>query len=113
MNIVGYNDRDVLVFRIEGRLDSDTCERVSSQLDSWVDSGEMWLVGDLSDLEYINTFGIRVFLSAHRKLLIRGGSLVLFGLKETAKEIFGITGVGDMIPVVASKADALAMIQRG
>ncbi len=112
MEIVGYKDRDVLVFRVEGRLDSETCEEVSGQLDSWVEMGETWLVGDLSDLEYINTFGIRVFLVAHRKLLSRGGSLVLCGLKGTAKEIFGITGVTDMIPMVASKSDALEMMQR-
>ena len=54
------------------------------------------LVLDLKNLEYISSAGLRVLLSAQKKMN-RKGSMVIKNVNDTVMEVFEITGFVDIL----------------
>ncbi len=102
---------DVLVYSLKGRLDSQTYHEMEREMETWLAAGTNHLVGDLSQLDYISSAGLRVLLLAAKKLAGRGGRMGLCSPQEHVKEVFDITGVSDIIPITGSKEEALKAIE--
>ena len=100
-------DDGILFVRIRGRLDARTCREAQGQLGAWVETGRSRLVGDLSGLEYVSSAGLRLILATAKGLSEKGGTLVLFGLRDFVAEVFEIVGLGDVILIVGTEEEAL------
>jgi anti-sigma B factor antagonist len=46
---------------------------------------------DLSHLDYVDSAGLEVFISLHKRCVKEGGSLAVRGLSGPVKELFEIT----------------------
>ena len=81
------------IFRVEGRLDTNTAPELEAKLS--VDmSGVEKLIFDFSDLTYISSAGLRVLLSAI--LMMEGqGSVVIRNASDDVKDVFEVTGFID------------------
>jgi len=97
MNIVKTAEGQNLSIALEGRLDTTTAPELESELMSSID-GITNLVFDFTNLEYISSAGLRVLLSAQKKMNIQG-SMVVKNTSEAIKEIFDITGFSDILTV--------------
>ncbi len=51
---------------------------------------------ELSELEYLSSAGLRVFLFARKKVSEMGGKMKLVGANESINEILQITGYADI-----------------
>tara|TARA_B100000609_G_C16856368_1_gene252896 strand:+ start:117 stop:443 length:327 start_codon:yes stop_codon:yes gene_type:complete len=80
------------VIKFAGRLDTTSSEETKMKIEEIIASGEKQLVIDCSQLDYISSTGLRVFLSALKKLNNSDGSLRITGLQENIKQIFDISG---------------------
>jgi len=83
-----------------GELDiatADTLRRVL--LDLVVAQAERTVVLDLSELEFVDSTGLSVFIDAHKRLVSEGGSLRLYGPRPGVSKVMSITGVSQLIPV--------------
>ena len=87
-----------LTVLLEGRLDTVTSPDLEAALAGEYDGADE-LVLDLTDLAYISSAGLRVLLSAQKKMAGKGGMTVT-GVNETVNEIFDITGFSDILTVV-------------
>jgi anti-anti-sigma factor len=56
---------------------------------------------DCSDLEFIDSSGLQVFVVAHRLLASRGRQLVISGLSEQCRRPFEITKLDAMLTLTA------------
>ena len=56
------------------------------------------LVFDLSKLEYLSSAGLRVILSAQKRMG-QQGEMKLCHLNDTVKEIFDVTGFSDFLTI--------------
>lgn len=54
---------------------------------------------DFSELEYISSAGLRVLMVAYKKALAGGGSIRVTGTCEEVREVFEITGFGDLFDI--------------
>jgi anti-anti-sigma factor len=72
-----------------------------------IDEGERQLVIDLSQLNYVSSAGLRVFLLASKRLSPAGGKLVLCSLQEPVKEVFEIVGFFSILSILGSRDEAL------
>ena len=97
MNIVTNQEDANLDVRIVGRLDTTTAPQFEQELSSQLD-GVINLVLDCSDLEYISSAGLRVFLGLH-KLMTGKGSLQVTNVNETVMEIFEVTGFDGILDI--------------
>ena len=86
-----------LTLSLAGRLDTTTAPELEKVLNASLD-GVSALVFDLSELEYISSAGLRVLLSAQKKMLSKG-SMKVTGVGEVIMEIFDVTGFVDILTI--------------
>ena len=92
MNI-GFNKKGgELTVSIDGRLDTITAPRLESFLSENYE-GVASLTFDCEKLAYISSAGLRVLLTAHKRVK---GSMKLVGVNEIVKEVLEMTGFADL-----------------
>lgn len=107
MEITTRTQQDVTVVAFAGNLDSNTSPQAQQAIDGILAGGGRKLVVDFTALDYISSAGLRVLLGAAKRLRGAGGALRLFGLNETVREVFQISGFSTILAVCATEADAL------
>ncbi len=108
MDVSTRTQQDITIIAIAGNLDSNTSPVAQQAIEGVLAAGTKKLVVDFSALDYISSAGLRVLLGAAKKLQGSGGALRLFGLNETVREVFEISGFSKILVVRASEAEALA-----
>ena len=90
------NGKD-LTIALEGRLDTMTAPDLEKELNESLDGVES-LTLDFSKLEYISSAGLRVILSAHKRMASLGGMKVT-NVNEVVQEVFEVTGFADILTI--------------
>ena len=96
MTINVERDFELVTLGITGRLDTTTApnlETVVKELSS--DTKE--LVFNMSGLEYISSAGLRVLLSAYKKMTSNDGIMRIEKTNEIVREVFEMTGLSAML----------------
>ncbi|HBL41133.1 MAG TPA: anti-sigma factor antagonist [Ruminococcaceae bacterium] len=97
MNIIKTNENNALTLAIQGRLDTTTAPELEQVLQSELD-GVALLRMDFEQLEYISSAGLRVLLSAQKRMN-KQGDMVVCNVNETVAEVFEITGFSDVLNI--------------
>ena len=92
MEINVSQNKDYTTVIIKGRVDSITAGDFENRLMGILGDGATKLLLDCSDLTYISSSGLRVFLVAQKKMLATGGILRICCLKPEIKDVFDISG---------------------
>ena len=85
------------VIEVVGRLDTTTAPALDKTI-SEVVNGLKSLVLDLKGLEYISSAGLRVLLSAQKKMQ-QNGSMKVTHVCEDVMEVFEMTGFADILTI--------------
>ena len=97
MTIEIKRNADVVAVELVGRLDTTTAPALEKTLsEDLADAAN--LVLDLKNLEYVSSAGLRVFLSAQKRMM-KAGSLKLVNVNDDIMEIFEITGFIDILTI--------------
>jgi anti-anti-sigma factor len=96
-----------LVLSLEGRLDAISSKVFEEKVLAVIDGGETRFVIDLSQLDYVSSAGLRVFLLASKRLTPLGGKFAISSLQEPVKQVFDIVGFYSMLSISNSKDEAL------
>lgn len=96
-----------VVVRLAGRLDTNTAPEVQEHLDSVVDGGADVVVVGLNDLDFMSSAGLRVLLATAKRLR-PSGTLRVFGLNPTVRDVFDVSGFSMIFPVFEDEPAALA-----
>ena len=97
LKIEKKNEKEAIVFQMEGRLDTVTAPELEEELQKVLPEAKE-LVLDLEKLDYISSAGLRVFLSA-QKIMMKQGSMKVTHVNEMIKEIFEVTGFADLLDI--------------
>ena len=109
MEISTRTQRDITLVALGGHLDSNTSPQAQQALDGILAGGARKVVVDFSALDYISSAGLRVLLGTAKRLrgVEGGGALRLFGLNDTVREVFQISGFSTILAVFGTEAEAL------
>jgi anti-anti-sigma factor len=107
MQISTRTQGDARIVAVAGKLDSVTSPEAQRALEAIVAEGGRKLAVDFSGLDYISSAGLRVLLGTAKALRASGGALRTFGLNDSVREVFDISGFSTILPVFPSEADAL------
>lgn len=80
------------IFHIKGRLDSVSTPDLEQRVTVCLDQGAKNLILDFSELDYINSAGLRVLVMSYQHLLPLGGQVMVCGVRDYIAEIFNISG---------------------
>ena len=90
------NGEDATI-EIVGRLDTTTAPSLDKTINEDVCDVKN-LILDLKALEYISSAGLRVLLSAQKKMQ-KVGSMKVINVVESVMEVFEITGFADILTI--------------
>lgn len=106
MQISTRSSNDIHIVAVTGSLDSGTSPEAQKSLDTVVGTAKKVAL-DFSQLDYISSAGLRVLLGVAKQLRAKGGTLGMFGLNQSVREVFEISGFASILPVYQSEAEAL------
>ena len=88
---------DAMVIEIVGRLDTTTAPVLEKTINEEIGDSKN-LVLDLTGVQYISSAGLRVLLSAQKKML-KIGSMKVVNVCEAVMEVFEMTGFADILVI--------------
>jgi anti-sigma B factor antagonist len=101
---------DIYIFSLEGNLDSNTSGDLEKKLIPVIDANNTKFILDFSQLHYISSAGLRVLLSAAKKLNQFKGKLILCSVKKDIKEVFEVAGLMPIFPICDNPEEAARKI---
>ena len=110
MEIQTERNSGTLIAKAEGRIDGVNARDFEEALKAAISADDSTVVMDLQGLSYISSAGLRVILLIAKTLRKRNAELMLCSLSDPIREVFEISGFDKIIPVHASREQALAAI---
>ena len=86
-------------FIVKGNLDTVTSPDLQKEIDA-LDPSIKVIVFDFASLDYISSAGLRVMLTANKKMMASGGSMSIANTSPSVREVFDMTGFSDILNMV-------------
>ena len=97
MTVNRIKNANSLTLEVAGRLETTTAPELEEIIKNELDGVEE-LVFDFSKLEYISSAGLRILLSAQKRMNTQG-SMKIKDVNEIISEIFEVTGFDGILTV--------------
>lgn len=97
MEIRKKKDGSSLTLELEGRLDTTTAPELEAELNQSLD-GVTALTLDMGQLAYLSSAGLRVILTAQKRMN-KQGAMVVRHVNETIMEVFEVTGFVNILNI--------------
>jgi anti-sigma B factor antagonist len=105
-------DRDVLILKADGGIDSTNAEEVVAELTRLVESGIRKLVVDCTGLGYISSTGVGVLVRLHKTLGSVGGQAKVASVRGPVFRLLELTKLAELFEIYPSVEDALAAFRK-
>jgi anti-sigma B factor antagonist len=107
MEIIEEIQNNINIFKLNGRLDSNTSQGFEKKIFQAISDGSKNMIIDFKDLDYISSAGLRVLLKATKTLKREEGQIMLCSMQDYVKEVFEIAGFDSFLPIVGTMDEAL------
>ena len=88
---VEQQNPDVTVY-LKGRLDTLAAQEVSEQLESLNEDASGTIIMDCTEMSYISSSGLRIFLTLRKAAAEKGGKVIVRGINNDIRSVFMMTG---------------------
>lgn len=96
----------VLVFK--GSVDSTTVHQLSEQIEGQINQGKHLLAADMSEVPYINSAGLRIFLVTLKEVRNFSGDFRLGGLQQNVRMAIEMVGFDTLFKIYPDLHSAAA-----
>ncbi len=110
MEIIENQKEDVSIFKLNGRLDSNTSPALEKKLVTAIENGTRNMVIDFENLDYISSAGLRIILKTTKDLKRTDGQIVLCAMQDYVREVFEIAGFDTFLPIFSTVEEALTKV---
>lgn len=100
----------VTIVGITGRLDQVLTPQLENSLLTLLNEGHHQIIVDMGGVDYINSSGLRVLVTAWRSARQQNGNLVLCGLNQRVGNIFAMVGFDKVFKIYATCEQAQATL---
>lgn len=112
MLIAANKESDTIVVQIDGELDHHTAVLVKNKLDDMLnDQGIKNIVIDISDLNFMDSSGVGLFIGRFKTVSLRGGKLAVTGIKANLHKVFEVSGLYRIVRAYDTVREALEDIR--
>ena len=110
MEIIQEEEYGITCLKIKGQMDTTDAIEIEKAVDKFLKGKNNRILFDLGDLEYLNSYGLRIILNTAKKIKMMGGKIILCSLIENVREIFDICGFGANIPIADSVESGIKVL---
>lgn len=111
MNITEDRIADIVILALSGKLDATNAKTFENKILADIGSGNRRFVIDMSQLDYVSSSGLRVFLVAAKRLQAENGRIVLCSLQDQIRQVFDIAGFSSIFSIYAAREDGIKSLQ--
>lgn len=101
----------ITIVSIMRRFDAYTAGEVEANLTKILDGGALKVICDFSQTEYLASAGLRVLITACKRLQRSGGQFALCSIKPYVLEVFDISGLNKIFKMYDSRDAAIQNIK--
>ncbi|MCH9627429.1 MAG: putative anti-sigma factor antagonist BtrV [Chlamydiales bacterium] len=99
---------DVVIVRVEGRLDAASSPQLEKKINSIVDSGHFKLVLNFAGVEYLSSAGMRLMLSVSKKLKHLEGKVVACSLNDEVMDVIKMAGFHQVLELYPTEEECFS-----
>lgn len=99
--------KGISILAIKGRLDTTNYNQLELKLQDLMDKNNTRFIINCSEMSYISSSGLRVFLMYLKKISAVKGEFVICCLRENIQEIFKISGFNKIFRIYENTDDAI------
>jgi anti-anti-sigma factor len=99
MEIKSTCNGDEVLLKVIGRVDTTNYNEFEKSVNELLTKEAKHLILDCSELNYISSSGLRVFLTIQKHMMSTGGKFSLFAMQPGIKEIFDISGFSSIFSI--------------
>ena len=107
MEIKEKTESSIQVISPKGRIDALSAGSLEEKLNNVMEAGHLNLVVDFSGVEYISSAGLRVLLSALKKIKKDDGDIRLCSLQAQVLQVFEMAGFIQVFKILPSEKNAI------
>lgn len=97
---------EVVVVRLQGRLDAASSPQLEKKINSIIESGHFKLILNLEGVDYLSSAGMRLMLSVSKKLKQLEGKVVACNLNEEVMDVIKMAGFHQVLELYSSEEDS-------
>ena len=91
-------DNQVQVF-LAGSIYSEDARQIQEKTLRFIEHGHKTFAFDMSEVDYIDSSGLGVFVSINKQTMKKGGSMKISGTQGLVKEIFEMTRLNKVLGI--------------
>jgi len=103
VNVQFKEERHILWGIIAGEIDTYTAVHLREELDSVSITKGLQIVLDLSEVAYMDSTGLGVFVAFYKRTVKEQAHVKLVGLSSRLFRLFEITGLSELIDIESAK----------
>ena|ERR1700733_10331748 len=107
VQVAEEQEGEVLVLRIEGRLDAASSPLLEKKVNTFVDEGKLKILMNFDHVEYLSSAGMRLLLSVSKKLKSKSGKMIIAGINDEVMEVIRMAGFDHILSISPTEGDAL------
>jgi len=109
MEITEKNTEKCMIIGIQGRLDTISSAVFEKRLTELMDHQVTRILVNCSQMDYISSSGLRILLTALKRITAAKGKFVLSGMNDNINEIFAIAGFTKIFEIYPGEEEALGV----
>ena len=92
LNISTTKNAGKTVITLSGKLNTLTSQQLSREFDTALpDTTE--LIIEMKDTDYVSSAGLRLLVTAHKKMKTQNGTMTINNVRDEVMEVFEMTGL--------------------
>ncbi len=95
------------VIKVSGNLDGHRSDELMNAVEKQIVPGNMDILVDFENVDYISSMGIGTLISLYRDIREKNGQFILYGIRDSVKEIFDRTHLNKRLIICADQDEAL------
>ena len=107
LTITTENRDSHLIILLTGRVDATNAKTLEEESLKLINDGNKQLIINLTEVNYVSSAALRVFLLMAKELTKVNGSIKLCGLSSTLRDVFDISGFSKLFEITATVEEAL------
>lgn len=92
MEVSVSHEKNEKIVRFSGRMDTPGAQEIAPQMNALTVEAGKTVILDCTDLTYISSSGLRIFLTFHKASLEKGGKVIIRNICNEIRNVFMMTG---------------------
>ena len=92
MEVNTSRENNTITVRFSGRMDTPGAQEITPQMNALAEEADKTIVLDCTDLSYISSSGLRIFLILRKAATDKGGKIIVRNICDDIRNVFRMTG---------------------